>query len=178
MIIVLGIGRCGTSTIARLLHTKLNISMGTRFREPDASNPKGFYEDLDFRDLNHTVLNNQMGIDNFQKRIDNLVRNRIIGQSILEQSKLWGIKDPRIGHLWQTYRKYPATYIVCTRRPQLIVKSLMANYNWSEVECKQLIATRLNGIRLLLEGRDALRIDFSHKRTDTELIHLLQKYLT
>ena len=168
MIIILGPGRCGTSTVARLLHTELNISMGTRFREPDASNPNGFYEDLDFRDLNHHVLGNQIDIKYFQKRIDELVRSR---------TGLYGIKDPRISHLWQTYRRYTAQYIVCTRRPQLIVKSLIANYGWPEVECKQLLATRLNGIDQLLEGRDALRIDFSDKRTDTELIHLLQRYI-
>lgn len=167
MIIVLGPGRCGTSTIARLLHTKLNISMGTRFREPDRSNPKGFYEDLNFRDLNHAVLSGQCG--NFQFKLDYLINSRK-GQ--------WGIKDPRICHLWQNYRLYSAQYIICTRKPQLIVRSMIANYNWSEVECKQLLFTRLNGIRLLLEGRDALRIDFSIKRPDSELIHLLQRYLT
>lgn len=168
MITVLGPGRCGTSTIARLLHSSCGITMGTRFRDPDESNPKGFYEDLDFRDLNHAVLSNQMGIDNFQKRIDNLVRIR---------TGLWGIKDPRICHLWQTYRRYSSQYIVCTRRPQLIVKSMMSNYNWSEVESKHVVTTRLSCINGLLEGRDALRIDFSYERTDAELIHLLQNFL-
>lgn len=167
MIIVLGPGRCGTSTIARLLHNSVGITMGTRFRDSDKSNPKGFYEDLDFRDLNHAVLSGQCS--DFEKKLDYLVRSRM---------GLWGIKDPRICHLWQHYRKYTARYIVCTRRPQLIVKSMITNYGWSEVECKQVIATRLNGIRLLLEGRDALRIDFSHPRKDTELINLLQRYLT
>lgn len=169
MIIVLGPGRCGTSTIARLLHNSVGVTMGTRFRGPDKSNPKGFFEDLDFHDLNHAVLSNQMGVDNFEQRIDNLVRSR---------TGLYGIKDPRICHLWQTYGKYTARYIVCTRRPQLIVKSMMTNYGWSEAECKQVILTRLNGIGLLLEGRDALRIDFSYSRNETELIHLLQRYLT
>jgi len=168
MIIVLGPGRCGTSTIARLLHDNLNISMGRSFREPDKSNPQGFYEDLDFRDLNQKVLSNQINNSYFQEKLVKLMRSR---------KEPFGIKDPRICHLWQAYRPYTARYIVCTRRPQLIVKSLIANYGWSEEESKQLLLTRLNGIDKLLEGRDALRIDFSIKRTESELTNLLTNFL-
>ena len=142
--------------------------MGERFREPDSSNPKGFFEDLDFRNLNHAVLNRQCSHKYFEKQIDWLVNSR---------KEQWGIKDPRICHLWQVYRKYPAQYIVCTRRPQLIVKSMITNYGWSEEESKQLLLTRLNGIDKLLEDRDALRIDFINKRTDSELINSLTNYL-
>jgi len=168
MIIVLGPGRCGTSTVARLLHTKLSISMGKSFREPDVSNPQGFYEDLDFKTLNQLRLSDQIDNFYFQEKLVKLMRSR---------KELFGIKDPRICHLWQTYQPYTARYIVCTRRPQLIVKSLIANYGWSEEESKQLVATRLNGIRMLLEGHDALRIDFSIKRTETELTNLLKRYI-
>ncbi len=166
MIIILGPGRCGTSTVARLLHNNLKISMGAHFREPDSSNPQGFYEDLNFRDLNHAMLNGQC--NNFEFKLDYFINSR---------KEPFGIKDPRICHLWQCYQRYDAQYIVCTRRPQLIIKSLMANYGWSEVECKQLLSARLNGIDKLLEGRDALRIDFSSKRTDSELTNLLTKWI-
>jgi len=165
MIIVLGPGRCGSSTVARLLHN-LGISMGKRFREPDSSNPQGFYEDLDFRDLNQKILEGKCSIDYFQEQLDQLI------------SKSKGIKDPRISHLWRYYQKHSARYILCTRRPQLIVRSMMANYGWSEEESKQLLITRLNGIYKLLEGRDALRIDFSNKRKDSELTNLLQRFIT
>lgn len=168
MIIILSPGRCGSSTVARLLHTKLNISMGTRFRKPDQSNPRGYYEDLDFRNLNHALLNKQIPINYFQKQLKQLINNNI---------EPFGIKDPRICHLWQYYRAYKARYIICTRRPQLVVKSLVINYGWSEKECKNLLLTRLNGINKMLEGHDALRIDFTYNRTDTELTHLLQRFL-
>jgi len=168
MIIILSPGRCGSSTVARLLHTKLNISMGTRFREPDQSNPNGYFEDLDFRDLNQAILDNKIFISYFQKQLNTLINGKI---------EPFGIKDPRVCHLWQYYRAYKAKYIVCTRRPQLVVKSLMLNYGWSEKECKNLLLTRLNGINKMLEGCDALRIDFTYNRSDTELIHLLQRFL-
>jgi len=164
MIIVLGPGRCGSSTVARLLHN-LGISMGKRFREPDSSNPQGFYEDLDILELNDMLLTGQCTINYFQKKLDKFI------------NKSEGVKDPRICHLFKYYRKYPARYILCTRRPQLIIKSMMANYGWSEEESKQLLMVRLNGIDRLLEGRDALRIDFSSKRTDSELTNLLTREL-
>lgn len=172
MIIVLGPGRSGTSTVARILHNHLQIPMGERFRLSDDSNLNGFYEDLDFRDLNHQVLNNRTTNDHFQREIDKLIAKRRE-----RWGEHFGIKDPRICHLWQIYSKYPAQYIVCTRRPQLVIRSMMSNYGWSESESKQLLSTRLHGIDKLLEGRDALRIDFSFRRDETELTHLLKRTL-
>ncbi len=169
MIIVLGPGRSGTSTIARLLHTNLGIKMGDRFREPDASNPKGFFEDLDFRDLNHLRLTQKCSNEYFQTQLADLVH--------LRRGDWGGIKDPRICNLWENYRKFPAQYIVCDRRPQLIIKSLVSNYGWTEYESRQFLMQRLCGINKLLEGRDALRIDFTVKRDETQLTNLLERFL-
>lgn len=44
-VIVLGCPRSGTSTVARILHTKLGVCMGHIFRAPDDRNPEGYYED-------------------------------------------------------------------------------------------------------------------------------------
>ncbi len=173
MIIVIGTGRCGTSTIARLIHNNLQISMGARFREADDSNLNGFYEDLDFRDLNHQVLNNQISNDYFQKKIDELVTKRRA-----RWGECFGIKDPRICNLWLNYKRYNAQYVWCVREPDMIVRSLMANYGWSGRESRHFVAFRLNGIERLLEGKDALRIDFSTKRDEAELTHLLTRFLT
>jgi len=173
MIIVLGPGRCGSSTVARILHNHLHIPMGSRFHPADDSNLNGFFEDLDFRDLNHRVLNNQFSEDSFQERMDQLVAKRSERWGEIQ----WGIKDPRICHLWVNYRKHFAKYIVCTRRPQLVIRSMMSNYGWTEEESKQLLTIRLRGIEKLLEGQDALRIDFSIRRDETELTHLLKRML-
>lgn len=172
MIIVLGPGRCGSSTVARILHNHLQISMGNRFRPADDSNLNGFYEDLDFRDLNHAELSNTGTLD-----FDGHVTKLVVKRRERWGGELWGIKDPRICNLWEQYSAFPAKYIVCTRRPQLIIRSMMANYGWSENESKQLLVTRLHGIDKLLEGQDALRIDFSVKRDESELTHLLKRML-
>ena len=173
MIIVLGTGRCGTSTIARLLHNNLQIPMGERFRRSDSSNLNGFYEDLDFRNLNQQVLNNQITNDYFQKEINKLVAKRRERWG----SELWGIKDPRICNLWLNYKRYTAKYIWCVREPQMVVRSLIANYGWSERQSRNFMLHRLNGIHWLLRGQDVLRIDFSTKRDESELTNLLKRIL-
>lgn len=45
-IVIVGSGRSGTSTIARICHTELNICMGHFLKSSDPMNPTGYYEDL------------------------------------------------------------------------------------------------------------------------------------
>ena len=56
--VVLGMHRSGTSAIAGLLHTN-GISMGETgsfLPRPSSENPKGFFEDVRFREINDEVL--------------------------------------------------------------------------------------------------------------------------
>ena len=59
-IFVIGTGRSGTSTVARLLHDNFDINMGDNFRPANDDNPSGFYEDLDLKRLNDRMLTSQM----------------------------------------------------------------------------------------------------------------------
>lgn len=57
-IVVLGPGRCGTSTLARGL-ISLGIAFGDRLKPAMRKNPRGFFEDTDLLDINyraHTAL--------------------------------------------------------------------------------------------------------------------------
>jgi hypothetical protein len=51
-IVVLGPGRCGTSTLARGL-ISLGIVFGDRLKPAMRKNPRGFFEDLDLLDINY-----------------------------------------------------------------------------------------------------------------------------
>ncbi len=53
-IVVLGPGRCGTSTIARGL-IALGIDFGNRLKPATRKNPRGFFEDLDLLSVNYEV---------------------------------------------------------------------------------------------------------------------------
>lgn len=51
-VVVLGPGRCGTSTLARGL-IALGIEFGDRLKPAMRKNPRGFFEDLDLLDINY-----------------------------------------------------------------------------------------------------------------------------
>jgi hypothetical protein len=54
-ILVLGVPRSGTSTIAGVLH-HLGVFMGERYPEPTAMNPRGFFEDQEVSELHRQFL--------------------------------------------------------------------------------------------------------------------------
>jgi hypothetical protein len=59
-IVILGMHRSGTSTIARIL-ASIGINMGERIMGANESNPFGHYENLDFVELNDEILINAGG---------------------------------------------------------------------------------------------------------------------
>ena len=103
--IILGMHRSGTSTIAGILHLN-KIIMGTYqnfWPRPLNQNPKGFYENYDFRKINDILLKN-VGYDvksykiNIPKIVvDEKIKTRMI--KLVEHYCLkyscWGWKDPR-----------------------------------------------------------------------------------
>jgi GT2 family glycosyltransferase len=56
VVTVAGMHRSGTSLTARLV-AALGVSMGSRFLAGDANNPHGYFEDLEFHDLERQMLN-------------------------------------------------------------------------------------------------------------------------
>ena len=93
-VLVFGTGRSGTSSVARVLHQNLGISMGVRFREPDGNNPEGVFEDLDFVELNRAIVSNQMPFSTWLNRINAVASAR---------NGTWGLKDPRLCYLLPDY---------------------------------------------------------------------------
>ena len=71
-VIVIGCYRTGTSAVAGVLH-HLGVSMGKSFDPPAKSNPKGFFEDLDFKNL-HPML--ERSTEDFKKLCFDIVKDR------------------------------------------------------------------------------------------------------
>lgn len=103
--IILGMHRSGTSTLAGVLHLN-KISMGTYknfWPRPLAQNPKGFYENYEFRKINDLLLQ-EVGYDvkSYETNIPTLIPSK---KRFIEMEKLilksnqnfenWGWKDPR-----------------------------------------------------------------------------------
>ncbi len=168
MILVLGTGRSGTSTVARLLHNELGVSMGQRFRDPDSANPKGYYEDLDFLEVNVDLT------------LDHDSRVKRISELFAEREEPWGLKEPRIPNYWRIYREHigrDTKIIIATRAVHLVVRSLKKNYGWDESISLSIINVRRDGIVKLTQGFDSLTIDFTDNRSDSEVVRTLTNYL-
>ena len=130
--IVLGMHRSATSLIAGSLN-KNDVVMGFDYIKADTGNPKGYWEDKDFLDLNKMILNDVGGswknpptesaiLKNrsaYADEIEKLVKKR-------EQYPLWGWKDPRTTltiKLFLPHIKNPH-FICCLRDPSDVAKSL------------------------------------------------------
>lgn len=131
-VIVIGLHRSGTSVISHLLHA-MGVNMGERFREPDQWNKYGYWEDLDFVELNREIFKSckaswicppsrEMLLDvgkQFESQIAELVESKNVG--------LWGWKDPRNCLLMPLYEPYlpdHTKYIYVKRNKDSVLNSI------------------------------------------------------
>jgi len=115
-IIVLGSGRSGTSTVARLCHTRIGVCMGHVLKQGDPLNPNGYYEDWISHSMIQMMVNNNypFGIDvwlqamNYQHQV----------------CSAWGVKDPWLLFLQAVWGNInPALVVHCTRNLDATVNS-------------------------------------------------------
>ncbi len=137
-VIVLGMGRSGTSVVAGILKI-LGVDMGKKLIPKNPCNPLGHFENRKFVQLNRKILAKAGGSwkeppeeekilalkEKFSKRIRNLIQE--------EQSEIWGWKDPRNSltiELYLPFLKNPY-FLVCYRNPMSVIKSLQKSYEMS-----------------------------------------------
>lgn len=127
--VVLGFHRSGTSLIANLLH-HMGISMGERFREPDKWNADGYYEDLDFVELNRQLIPDWTNPPSdkvlnsvapaYARQISDLIE-------LKSQQQRWGWKDPRnclLMPLYEPYLPEDTKYIYAKRNLEDVFRSV------------------------------------------------------
>lgn len=170
VVLVISTGRAGSSTVARILHTQLNVSMGYHFRQPDAENPKGFYEDLDFKTLNETILKGIISYPEFAIRLSHLIKKR---------KEDWGVKDPRLCHLWWLYLKHlPEAKIIMTeRKREAVIESCEKNYGVNRFNAERFVDWRMKEIQFLYK-LNPLVINFDKKRSDEYIIEIIKEYIS
>jgi len=171
-ILVVGTGRSGTSSVARILHKNFKVFMGSRFRKSDDQNPLGYYEDTDFNTLNSKLLLGMVPFNEWQIAIDKLIKKR------QKLNRLWGIKDPRFAHLLGLYFVFfmRPKIIRCIRDKELVINSLMKYYEWDRKQSELLYYTREANLDRLLIGRnrDVLNIRFdSDYISDESLVRMI-----
>lgn len=169
-VLVLGTGRSGTSVVARILHERLGVPMGDRLPEPSRANPRGAYEDLDFRELHVAHLNGQLSRTAFEARAAELLAAR---------SPPWGLKDPRICHLLDFYlpRLPDADLIVCRRDLEAVARSAASVGAGSLQVQREEMATRARKLATALRDRGHLALDMNDRRSEDELAQVIRAYL-
>lgn len=166
---VLGPGRSGTSTIARILHNHFKISMGEHFRPPDEHNKNGYYEDLEFKSANESFITGQLFFAQWITIIEREIKKR--------NGKVWGLKDPRLCYLLGFYLCYTENpvFIRCERDPNKIADSMQKCYGWLRDSTIKIIMTRERFLNRLLKDQKVFRINFDRQKTDNEIIRELKK---
>ena len=131
--------RSMTSLVAGGIHN-FGAHMGDQMIPPDSSNPKGHFEDAEFKRLNERILSSaggtwcdppsEIAIMSQKNTYDLLI------QKLVERKKrdpIWGWKDPRTTltiKLFVPYLKNPH-FVCCFRDPVEVAKSLQVRNKFS-----------------------------------------------
>lgn len=162
--IVTGVGRCGTSTVSRILQEHFHIIMG--YEQNDLN-----YEDKEFVKLNENILMGHFSFPYYLAHLEDLIKKR--SQTNME----WGLKDPKTSYTLGLFLSVIENPIIirCTRDTDLIIESLMRNYRWDEEKARRVCQDRGTRLDNLLDNRDHLVIDFTTRKTDGEIINELNQ---
>ncbi len=168
--LVIGTGRCGTSTVAGLLHNKLGVFMGESFLPPDKDNPDGYYEDSEFVSYNHRFYRRGLDIQNWLAYVLRLISQR------QAMGRPWGIKSIRMTEVLGLYLGFfdNPKIIYCQRNMEDTLASFKRCYSWADAQAKNIYWFRKKVADRLLQGRDYLSLDFNERRTDEYIIKAIK----
>lgn len=172
-VLVVGPGRSGTSVVAELLHRR-GVSMGRRFESPPPANPRGTWEDLDFRDLHVAYHRGEITLRDLRIQIMALDASR---------REPWGLKDPRLTHhvgLYLSWLSPPVGIVYCHRDPAVVVKSLRRHYHTPLDQAQAQTRTRILMCRRLLNAvryERRLELDMNRHRSQAWLWERLEAFL-
>jgi len=141
LIVVLGMHRSGTSTVANALAC-MGVNLGDDLLPAGKDNPKGFFEDKAINDLNIEMLD-VIGQDWFSlslvtdAQVEHLVAAGYLEKAVeLLRTKMtgheyFGFKDPRVSKLLKFWKKVFAQfdcethYVLCLRHPLSVANSIL-----------------------------------------------------
>ena len=143
IIVVAGPHRSGTSAITKSLEV-LGVSLGSALMPADASNEKGYWEDLDFYALNQEMLVSTGRDWHYLKPLDDreiallhksyFERASRLLKEKSESTDLLGVKDPRFSLLLAFWNKVfegygiEASYVIAIRHPLSVAASLEVSH--------------------------------------------------
>jgi hypothetical protein len=151
VIVVLGMHRSGTSTVARALQA-IGVSLGDNLLAPAVDNPKGFWEDRDCFQINEELLGHlgsafdQPGLGWRISWSDPVVAELgvraadVLKRRLLQAGGVWGFKDPRTCRLLEFWcpvmaaAGYTTSFVLAIRNPASVARSLERR---NEIPCEK-----------------------------------------
>ncbi|WP_459500655.1 sulfotransferase family protein [Bacillus sp. C1] len=176
LFVILSSHRSGSSATAGMLHT-LGIHMGDRVFKPSPTNPKGYFENIEFVRLNDKILRSLGAAwDNPPVRgnveCSNEIFNNISSFLNKEMKPAWGLKDPRMiltFDLWKPHldRIKDVTYIFTWRPLEESVRSLASRDKREEQQARDILKRYYENLihyrkQLEQENKDVFDVNF-HK---------------
>jgi len=187
-IIVTGAPHSGTSVIARLLQTKMDVMMDEGPIRADEYKPLGYYEDHRVMEINNIAYYNHL--DKLQKQEDKSlpIDIQVPPKWAIEfakwlvyrnsKYKKWGWKDPVCGGLFQHMHQFfdNPIWIVCKRRDEDVLKSLIEKEKFPKAVAAKGLRAFQNLIAKQLDGK-CNYIDMSEYVEEKELVKLIDKVI-
>lgn len=169
VVVVLGMHRSGTSTVALILQ-ELGVNMGDRLLGASSSNPYGHAEDEDFLDLHELMLKGAKGSWDFPpkqiklKRIFEKHKDKI--KSLIDNKNTkgsWGWKEPRTTLFSKNYHELlDNPYYICIHRDALEVAQSLKKRNRMPIK---------KGVKLSEQYKGALN-DFLQSCNPNKVLHI------
>lgn len=177
MIFITGVGRSGTSTVARVIHQSGIACMGHEFNKPNINNPKGFWEDLHIRERVLPIL--MAGSWRlFLAEVEEYHRSRGCKATTL------GFKHPMLCDvLRETWLDFKPTLFWAYRREDLILASMLKrSIQKSWVKSKKALGDMFEYRMFCLESNIiglpfVHKLDFSEFRTDEWVLQQILMHL-
>jgi len=167
---VIGTGRCGTSTVARILHEHFKIPMALdegRLRKFHHTNPKGAYEDWDIYNMNRWLADGKIGLREWFALCDHhiLARRR--------KFEAWGWKDilttSLLGQILLFFDD-PPRIIRCQRDRRLVLKSMVKNFVKDRQEAEYQHDSGVLQLNRILQYVPHIIIDFGSETKPDEWV--------
>lgn len=176
-VIVVGIGRSGTSTTARILHQRLGVCMGHEFLNATGlkktRNPLGFWEEQRGAMTGVTKL---------------LAKGRVTPEKWVQhldrahdhhgcKSRLRGYKHPRLANIEsaEIWRALNPLLVIKTWRPrELVLQSMIIANPQKVAECLKRYEFRERNMEEHLKGVRTFTIRFERRLSDDEVCEILR----
>jgi len=127
-ILISGTQRSGTSMIAGCLFYA-GVFMGNWFLKRDKHNPTGYFEDIEFGELDENRWKGAITEEEWEKGVRDLIKSR--QQEIFGFSK-WGWKNPSSGLYIKDYQRICNPLIIWCKRGKEDTLESMNKMHWKE----------------------------------------------